>query len=89
MYANSAAHDGQVMQGFVDGHIVVIGHISQEVKLCCPKEYSKKNRVKQPAKLMTLFLFVKLVRSLGIKIDVKETSKKEKFWRKEYMGVLR
>ena len=42
MYADSAAHDGQVMQGFADGHIVVIGHRSQEVKLCCPKEYSKK-----------------------------------------------
>lgn len=43
LYADSAARDGQVMQGFADGHIVDIGHRSQEVKLCCSKEYSKKN----------------------------------------------
>ena len=38
---------------------------------------------------MTLFPVVKLFRNLGIKMDVKETSKKEKFQRKKYMGVLR
>ena len=38
---------------------------------------------------MTLFPVFKLVRSLGIKMDVKETSKKEKFRRKKYMGVLK
>ena len=38
---------------------------------------------------MALFPVVMLVRNLGMKMDVKETSKKEKFRRKKYMGVWR
>ena len=31
--ADSAVHDGHIMQRFADGYIVVIGHHSQEKKL--------------------------------------------------------
>ena len=40
--ADSAVHDGHVMQGFADGHTAVIGHYSQQKKLCCSKEDGKK-----------------------------------------------
>lgn len=30
-----------------------------------------------------------LIKNLGMQTVVNETSKKEKFWRKKYMGVLR
>ena len=54
-----------------------------------PKKMAKKYCVKQPAKLMLLFPVVMLNSSLGVKVVVKEISKKEKFRRKKYMGVWR
>ena len=40
--ADSAVHDAHVMQGFADGHTVVIGHGGQEKKLCYSTEVSEK-----------------------------------------------
>lgn len=37
-----AVHDGDIMQGFADGYISVIGHDGQEKKLCHTKKISKK-----------------------------------------------
>ena len=54
-----------------------------------PKNITKKYCVKQPAKLMLLFPVEILNSSLGVKVDMKKISKKEKLQRKKYMGVWR
>lgn len=38
---NFVAHDGCIVQRLADGNIAVIGHGSQEEKLCGPQEYVK------------------------------------------------
>ena len=45
--------------------------------------------MRQPAKLMLLFPVEILNSSLGVKVEIKKISKKEKFQRKKYMGVWR
>lgn len=50
---------------------------------------AKKYWVKHPAKLIVLFPVKMLNSILGVKVDVKKISKKEKLRRKKYMGVWR
>lgn len=45
--------------------------------------------MKQASMEIVLSMVTMLARNLGMQVDVSEISKKENFWRKKYMGVLR
>lgn len=87
-------HDGHVMWEFTDGHIVVIVHqyivhrLPAE-KILLLKQNNKNIWLVQALQVMILSPADILYRNLGIQTVVNETSKKEKFLRKKYIGVLR
>lgn len=54
-----------------------------------PKTKAANNCVRQALMEIVLSMVTMLTRNLGTQVDVSEISKKENFWRKKYMGVLR
>ena len=68
--ADAPGHLHTVAQRVAYGHVVVIGHCCQHVKLSEEKCYEKNNCAKQPAKLMVFFCDTRLVSICGAAVEV-------------------
>ena len=77
------------MQGVADGHIPVIGHYGQEKDIKHCQEYNKIN-LDDAAFIVTALFCVWMIHSImGMVVEVKQMSTKDKSERKKYMGVCR
>lgn len=73
--ADSAAHDGHIMQGFAEDHTAVTRHGSRR-KTCYFRHVNKNTWITQLC-VIDLSPVAKLYRYLGIQTDVNEMSKRQ------------